>query len=72
MRRRRWLKVIKDYDFEIVYHHGKTNKVADALSRRLRVSVNASMYVPWEFYMRCKVWNYRFVANMMLFSIWEQ
>ena len=50
MRQRRWLEVIKDYDLEIVYHPGKANKVADALSRRPRVSVNAIMSVPWELY----------------------
>ncbi|WP_227634283.1 hypothetical protein, partial [Klebsiella pneumoniae] len=50
MRQRRWLKVIKDYDVEIVYHPGKANKVADALSRRPRVSVNAITSVPWEVY----------------------
>ncbi|KAJ9560730.1 LOW QUALITY PROTEIN: hypothetical protein OSB04_005890 [Centaurea solstitialis] len=35
MRQRRWLEVIKDYDCEILYHPGKTNVVADALSRKI-------------------------------------
>jgi hypothetical protein len=34
MRQRRWLELIKDYDLDIVYHPGKANVVADALSRR--------------------------------------
>ncbi|KAJ9557882.1 hypothetical protein OSB04_012496 [Centaurea solstitialis] len=34
MRQRRWLEVIKDYDCEILYHQGKANVVADALSRK--------------------------------------
>ncbi|KAJ9553882.1 LOW QUALITY PROTEIN: hypothetical protein OSB04_017927 [Centaurea solstitialis] len=34
MRQRRWLEVVKDYDCEILYHPGKTNVVADALSRK--------------------------------------
>ena len=34
MRQRRWLDVVKDYDCEILYHPGKANVVADALSRR--------------------------------------
>jgi hypothetical protein len=34
MRQRRWLDLIKDYDLEIHYHPGKTNVVADALSRK--------------------------------------
>ena len=34
MRQRRWLELIKDYDLEIVYHAGKANMVADALSMK--------------------------------------
>jgi hypothetical protein len=33
MRQRRWLELIKDYELEVHYHPGKTNVVADALSR---------------------------------------
>ncbi|GAU10407.1 hypothetical protein TSUD_417730 [Trifolium subterraneum] len=33
MRQRRWLEFLKDYDFELSYHPGKANVVADALSR---------------------------------------
>ena len=34
MRQRRWIELIKDYDMEILYHPGKANIVADALSRK--------------------------------------
>ncbi|KAI3775824.1 hypothetical protein L1987_45578 [Smallanthus sonchifolius] len=34
MWQRRWLELIKDYDCEILYHPGKANVVADALSRK--------------------------------------
>ena len=42
MRQRRWLELVKDYDCQILYHPGKANKVADALSRKSSASV-ASM-----------------------------
>ena len=34
MRQQRWLELVKDYDIEILYHHGKANIMADALSRK--------------------------------------
>ncbi|KAI3747092.1 hypothetical protein L6452_09537 [Arctium lappa] len=35
MRQRRWLELLKDYDCELLYHPGKVNVVADALSRKV-------------------------------------
>src|SRR3954470_16380134 len=35
MRQRRWMEYLKDYDFDLKYHPGKANKVADALSRKV-------------------------------------
>nr|GEV52940.1 putative reverse transcriptase domain-containing protein [Tanacetum cinerariifolium] len=37
MRQRWWLKLLSDYDCEIQYHPGKTNVVADAMSRKERI-----------------------------------
>ncbi|GJW29776.1 putative reverse transcriptase domain-containing protein [Tanacetum coccineum] len=37
MRQCRWLELLSDYDFEIRYHLGKANVVADALSRKERI-----------------------------------
>nr|GFD27179.1 putative reverse transcriptase domain-containing protein [Tanacetum cinerariifolium] len=34
MRQRRWLELLSDYGCEILYHPGKANIVADALSRK--------------------------------------
>ncbi|KAH0709589.1 hypothetical protein KY284_011016 [Solanum tuberosum] len=33
LRQRRWLEFLKDYDMNVLYHPGKANVVADALSR---------------------------------------
>ena len=38
MQQRHWLELIKDYDLEILYHPGKANLVADALSCKKQVS----------------------------------
>ncbi|XP_072062151.1 uncharacterized protein [Arachis hypogaea] len=40
MQQRRWMKLQKDYDFELNYHPEKANVVADALSRK-------SLYAAW-------------------------
>ncbi|KAM6576851.1 hypothetical protein CsatB_028688 [Cannabis sativa] len=37
MRQRRWMELVKDYDCEILYHPGKANVIADALSRKERI-----------------------------------
>ncbi|GJV12287.1 putative reverse transcriptase domain-containing protein [Tanacetum coccineum] len=37
MRQRRWLEILSDYDYEIRYHSGKANVVADALSKKERI-----------------------------------
>ena len=34
MRQRQWLELVKDYNYEILYHPGKANVVVDALSRK--------------------------------------
>ena len=39
MRQRRWLKLVKDYDYEILYHPRKANRVVDALSRKSSVAL---------------------------------
>ena len=34
MRQRRWMELLKDYDFEMSYHPGKVDMVAETLGRR--------------------------------------
>ncbi|GKC81596.1 putative reverse transcriptase domain-containing protein [Tanacetum coccineum] len=36
IRQRRWLELLSDYDYELRYHLGKANVVADVLSRKSR------------------------------------
>ena len=46
MRQRRWIELFKDFDYEILYHPGKANVVADALSSR-GASMTALMVQEW-------------------------
>jgi len=34
LRQRRWMELLKEYDITILYHPGKANIMADALSRK--------------------------------------
>lgn len=48
LRQRRWMKLLKNYDLAIEYHHEKVNVVADALSRKTvaaLASLQASVHV---------------------------
>ena len=48
LRQRRWMKFIEDYDFELYYHLGKANVVADTLSRKPVSSVASIAIREWE------------------------
>jgi hypothetical protein len=63
LRQRRWLELIKDYDFGINYHPGKANVVADALSRRSHVSQLVVDSMPFELCEEFDKINLRIVAK---------
>ena len=46
MRQRRWLELVKDYDCEILYHLGKANRVADALSWKTSATLMSIQGLP--------------------------
>nr|GEZ59930.1 hypothetical protein [Tanacetum cinerariifolium] len=48
MRQRRWIELFSDYDYEIRYHRGKANVVADALSRKEIEAVDESVRLQKE------------------------
>jgi hypothetical protein len=64
IRQRRWLELIKYYDLGINYHSGKTNVVADALSRRSHVSQLVVENMLFELCEEFDKLNLRIVANM--------
>jgi hypothetical protein len=55
MRQRRWLELIKDYDCHIMYHPGKANVVADALSRKSCGRILSSITTPDQLAQRLEV-----------------
>jgi hypothetical protein len=57
------LELIKDYNFGINYHPGKANVVADALSRRSRVSQLVVDSMQFELCEEFSKLNLRIVAN---------
>jgi len=40
LKKRQWLKLLKDYDLKIQHHPGKANEMADALNKKIQHSLN--------------------------------
>jgi hypothetical protein len=57
------LELIKDYDLGILYHPGKANVVADALSRRSHVNMLATRELLLEFCKEFEKLNLGCVSN---------
>jgi thioester reductase-like protein len=63
LRQRRWLELIKDYDLGIIYHLGKANVIADALSRRSHVNMLGTRELLAEFCKEFEKLNLGWVSN---------
>ncbi|PON86514.1 hypothetical protein TorRG33x02_177080, partial [Trema orientale] len=48
LRQRRWVEYMEDYDFELQYHPGKANVVADALSRKTHNMLASLILEDWK------------------------
>ena len=48
MRQRRWMEFLEDYDFNLHYHPGKANVVADALSRKSQGALASIASQEWR------------------------
>ena len=48
MRQRRWMELLKDYDFSMQYHPGKVNVVADGLSWKPQTVIASLMVREWQ------------------------
>ena len=66
MRQRRWMKFLKDYDCTINYHPGKAKVVADALSRKARIS--RLIVKEWELLEAVGEWNPKMECNKIIFG----
>ncbi|XP_056177017.1 uncharacterized protein LOC130140748 [Syzygium oleosum] len=67
MRQRRWMELLKDYDCDIMYHPGKANRVANALSRKS--SMAHVMIKEWTLLERLRDSEFKFevshVSNLL-------
>ncbi|MBM1124176.1 Ty3/Gypsy family RNase HI domain-containing protein, partial [Klebsiella pneumoniae] len=72
MRQRRWMEYLEQYNFDLQYHPGKANVVADALSRKTRCSVASLAIAEWEMMEILNEFGFEFIdseGQATLFSI---
>ncbi|XP_071723785.1 uncharacterized protein [Rutidosis leptorrhynchoides] len=64
MKQRRWMELLKDYNYDILYHPGKANKVANALSRKS--SVAHLLIKEWNLIERARDLVFKFEVGHLL------
>lgn len=71
MHQRRWLELVKDYDFENLYHLGKANKVADALSPKTTASMIMIQVLPIPLQVELAKAEIKVVIVELFTHIWQ-
>ena len=69
LRQRRWMKYLKDYNFELVYHPGKANVVVDALSRKTQGTLTSLMLADREIFRTIEEFKLEMQPNGVLTSL---
>lgn len=69
LRQRRWMEYLKDYDFELEYHPGKANAVADALSRKTQGILTSLMLANQENFKIIEEFNLEMHPNGVMTSL---
>ena len=72
MRQCRWLELIKDYNLEIHYHLGKSNVVADALSRKSYCNNLLTSTIPPELCQEMDKLQIEVIPKNKLNELWVQ
>ncbi|KAM1011997.1 hypothetical protein FF1_047138 [Malus domestica] len=69
LRQRRWMEYIKDYDFKLLYHPGKANVVADALSRKTRSTLSSLMLAENDMFGTIEAYNIEVLGEGVLTNL---
>ncbi|KAK6131348.1 hypothetical protein DH2020_034916 [Rehmannia glutinosa] len=64
LRQRRWVELLEDYHFDIQYHPGKANVVADALSRKTHIA--RLMIREWHSLEELSSWNPKQIKTQLI------